>query len=80
MRLFPLSADVLDRARAAALLKPRKVRMRLTLLYGALYIVSGTVLLTVTYLLVAGTTTSLILIDGAREAPGGSRPPQVHHY
>ncbi|GGT21371.1 two-component sensor histidine kinase [Streptomyces griseoviridis] len=80
VRLFSFPADVLGRARAAALLKPRKVRMRLTLLYGALFIVSGTVLLAVTYLLVAGTTTSLILIDGTRDAPGGSRPPQVHHY
>jgi signal transduction histidine kinase len=81
VRPFPLSADFLDRARVAALLKPRKVRMRLTLLYGALFIVSGVVLLTITYLLVAGTTTTgLVLIDGFRAPTDSDRPPQISRY
>jgi signal transduction histidine kinase len=78
VRLFPRFADFLDRARVAALLKPRRVRMRLTLLYGGLFVLSGAVLLTVTYLLVAGTTTSLVLIDGIQASPGADRPPRIH--
>lgn len=35
-------------------LRPRRVRIRLTLFYGALFVVSGAVLLGITYLLVAG--------------------------
>ncbi len=80
MRPFPLPADILDRARVAALLKPRKVRMRLTLLYGALFVLSGAVLLTITYLLVAGTTTGLVLIDGFRAPTDSDRPPQISRY
>ncbi|QEV22680.1 HAMP domain-containing sensor histidine kinase [Streptomyces alboniger] len=41
------------RAWAAARLLPKRVRMRLTLLYGSLFVVSGAVLLTITYLLVS---------------------------
>lgn len=74
MRPFPLSADFLDRARIVALLKPRRVRMRLTLLYGALFILSGAVLLTVTYLLVASTTGGPVLVNGFQSQSDPGRP------
>jgi signal transduction histidine kinase len=74
MRPFPLSAKYLSRARAVALLQPRRVRMRLTLLYGSLFVFSGAVLLTITYLLVASSTGTPVLVTGYTESESG-RPP-----
>src|SRR5689334_3379727 len=45
-------------------LVPRTVRLRLTLLYGALFAVSGAVLLAITYLLVSHSTGNLLLYRG----------------
>ncbi|WP_329255885.1 HAMP domain-containing histidine kinase [Actinoallomurus sp. NBC_01490] len=58
-------------------LPPRTVRLRLTLLYGALFAVSGVVLLAVTYLLVSHSTGRLVLIkhlDGPPISDLGSPP------
>jgi signal transduction histidine kinase len=46
------------------------VRLRLTLLYGALFLVSGAVLLTVTYVLVRHSTSGLLLL---RNGPSGPK-------
>lgn len=54
-------------------LPPRTVRLRLTLLYGALFAVSGVVLLAVTYLLVSHSTGRLVLISH-RSGPPVSDP------
>ncbi|QCX74850.1 Signal transduction histidine-protein kinase ArlS [Streptomyces sp. YIM 121038] len=48
-------------------LLPKRVRMRLTLLYGVLFVVSGAVLLAITYLLVTHASTSVVL---GREGDG----------
>jgi signal transduction histidine kinase len=79
-------------ARLAARLAPRRwlraprptARLRLTMLYGALFLASGAVLLTVTYLLVAKATESAILggtkitftkiLPASLAGPGTSRP------
>ena len=46
-------------------LPPRTVRLRLTLLYGALFLISGAVLLTITYVLVRNAAgVSVLLRDG----------------
>jgi hypothetical protein len=51
---------------------PGTIRLRLTLLYGTLFLGSGAVLLTITYLLLDGATgDSLSLITGSRGGPGG---------
>ncbi|MCX4671863.1 ATP-binding protein [Streptomyces sp. NBC_01381] len=76
MRSFPLTATHLTRARAAALLRPRRVRMRLTLLYGGLFVLSGAVLLTVTYLLVASSTGGPVLVSGYQESSESGEPPR----
>jgi signal transduction histidine kinase len=68
-------------------LPPRTVRLRLTLLYGALFLVSGAVLLTITYLLVRHATgPSLVVregksrgqrtIDAAHQFLSGSKIPR----
>jgi signal transduction histidine kinase len=44
----------------------RTVRLRLTLLYGGLFLVSGIVLLTITYLLVRHSTGHFVVVRGAR--------------
>ncbi|MEU7583234.1 ATP-binding protein [Streptomyces sp. NPDC041068] len=51
-------------------LVPRRVGVRLTLLYGVLFAVSGAVLLGITYLLVAGGSGDRVLVEDA----GGSIP------
>lgn len=56
---------------ARPLLPRRTVRLKLTLLYGALFLLSGAALLTVTYLLVLNANGSL---SGVQPAPGGGRP------
>ncbi|WAP59559.1 sensor histidine kinase [Streptomyces sp. S465] len=56
---------------ARPLLPRRTVRLKLTLLYGALFLISGAALLTVTYLLVLHANGSL---SGVQPAPGGGRP------
>ncbi|GLY72984.1 sensor histidine kinase [Actinoallomurus iriomotensis] len=48
-------------------LPPRTVRLRLTLLYGALFAVSGAVLLAVTYLLVSNSTGRLVFLSFHRD-------------
>ncbi|MEV0642658.1 ATP-binding protein [Streptomyces sp. NPDC050619] len=80
MRSFPLTATHLSRARAAALLRPRRVRMRLTLLYGALFVLSGAVLLTITYLLVAGSTGGPVLVSGFQESSESGEPPRHSRF
>jgi signal transduction histidine kinase len=75
-RPFPLSREYLFRARNAALLRPRRVRVRLTLLYGSLFVLSGAVLLTITYLLVAGSTGDPVLVTSLQGTPA-SGPPQI---
>ncbi|MFH8566330.1 sensor histidine kinase [Streptomyces sp. NPDC017988] len=50
-------------------LTPRRVGVRLTLLYGALFVVSGAVLLAITYLLVARSPVSGVLVGDAGSAP-----------
>ncbi|MEV0117629.1 ATP-binding protein [Streptomyces sp. NPDC050844] len=76
MRSFPLTATYLTRARVAALLRPRRVRMRLTLLYGGLFVLSGAVLLTITYLLVASSTGGPVLVSGYQESSESGEPPR----
>ncbi|MEV2250522.1 ATP-binding protein [Streptomyces sp. NPDC050147] len=80
MRSFPLTATYLTRARAAALLRPRRVRMRLTLLYGGLFVLSGAVLLTITYLLVAGSTGGPVLVKGVEESAESGGPPRRSRF
>ncbi|AZM56993.1 two-component sensor histidine kinase [Streptomyces sp. WAC 01529] len=57
-------------------LTPRRVGVRLTLLYGALFLVSGAILLAITYVLVARAPGGDLLVGGAdgelRTAPGGT--------
>jgi signal transduction histidine kinase len=55
MRLFDLSS--LIRGGMVKNLRPRRVRVRLTLLYGALFVASGAVLLAITYILVSNSST-----------------------
>jgi signal transduction histidine kinase len=74
MRPFPLSAEYLARARAAASLRPRRVRARLTLLYGSLFVLSGAVLLTITYLLVASSTGTPMLVKGIQTTSESGQP------
>lgn len=80
MRSVPLTAKYLTRARAAALLRPRRVRMRLTLLYGGLFVLSGAVLLTITYLLVAGSTGGPVLVKGVEESAESGGPPRRSRF
>jgi signal transduction histidine kinase len=54
-------------------LPPRTVRLRLTLLYGGMFLVSGAVLLAITYLLVRHSTGSLFLL----RAHGSHAPVQL---
>ncbi|MFD7132845.1 sensor histidine kinase [Streptomyces sp. NPDC059894] len=64
--------------------RPRRtVRLRLTLLYGGLFLVCGVALLAITYLLVAGTEPELFMTEvgnGGRLPEGGSRPQVVWHW
>jgi signal transduction histidine kinase len=55
-------------------LLPRTVRLRLTLLYGALFAASGAVLLAITYLLVRSTSYLVLVRNGApgRPEPSGA--------
>jgi signal transduction histidine kinase len=53
--------------------RPRTVRLRLTLLYGVLFAVSGAVLLAITYLLVRHSTGRLVVYHNVRT--GGPTPP-----
>ncbi|MGP3925053.1 sensor histidine kinase [Streptomyces sp. 8N616] len=59
------------------LLPRRTVRLRLTLLYGALFLVSGAALLTMTYLLVLNSDSGSL--SGGQSAPGGggTRPAET---
>ncbi|MFE9997330.1 sensor histidine kinase [Streptomyces avermitilis] len=66
MRLSPLITTISAYARR---LMPRRVRLRLTLLYGALFVVSGGVLLAITYLLVTGSPANLVLVDSGAGNP-----------
>jgi signal transduction histidine kinase len=66
-------------ARLRAIHGPRRtVRLKLTLLYGALFLVSGGVLLTVTNLVVRGTTTTEVVnahVPFTVVGPNGAPPP-----
>ena len=66
---------LLDRMRPRSLSAwpSRTVRLRLTLLYGALFLISGAVLLTITYLLVQHNGGSLVLV----KTPTSGHAPQV---
>ncbi|WBB61410.1 ATP-binding protein [Streptomyces sp. WMMC500] len=65
---------VLERVGAmSARLTPRRVRVRLTLLYGALFVLSGAVLLAITYLLVARPSGGLVAFKGVRHGPSSDR-------
>ena len=64
----------------AARLVPRTVRLRLTLLYGALFTASGAALLAITYLLVGNATGPRLIVhtsvyDGTARASAPSAPP-----
>src|SRR5262245_33987546 len=52
-------------------LPQRTVRLRLTLFYSALFLVSGTVLLTITYLIVRHSIGSLVVLEGDGAAGTG---------
>jgi hypothetical protein len=55
-------------------LPSRTVRLRLTLLYGGLFLVSGAVLLAITYLLVRRSSRpDLVVAGGGRHGPTGPR-------
>ena len=58
-------------------LPPHTIRLRLTLLYGALFLISGAVLLAITYLLVRNATGEIVLIQGAA-AGKHSSPSAIH--
>ena len=59
-------------------LSSRTVRLRLTLLYSALFLVSGAVLLAITYVLVRSTTgPDLIIPGGSRTGTGPTGPPAL---
>ncbi|MGV9882207.1 sensor histidine kinase [Streptomyces sp. NPDC003006] len=72
MRLPSLATPALAARRR---LTPRRVGVRLTLLYGALFVFSGAVLLAITYLLVARSPIGGVILggtgDGPFPAPGG---------
>jgi signal transduction histidine kinase len=60
-------------ARLSQRLPRRTVRLRLTLLYGGLFLLSGTVLLVITYVLVAHRLPAIVTTGGAHtHAPPGS--------
>ncbi|MFW6690812.1 sensor histidine kinase [Streptomyces sp. MAR4 CNX-425] len=72
---------LLKRAGAlSARLTPRRVRVRLTLLYGALFVLSGAVLLAITYLLVARPAGALVTFKGVRDGSSGSARPEARTY
>jgi signal transduction histidine kinase len=60
---MPMRPLDLLRPRATPHLLPRTVRLRLTLLYGGLFIASGAILLTITYLLFRHSTGHTILLN-----------------
>ncbi|MYZ14402.1 HAMP domain-containing histidine kinase [Streptomyces sp. SID10115] len=73
-----LPRAVASRAGLVSRLVPRRVRMRLTLLYGLLFVISGAVLLTITYLLVnRPTSTVLVSRRGGSGSPGDAG---IHMY
>ncbi len=61
-------------------LSPRRVRLRLTLLYGALFVVSGVILLAITYLLVTGSPAKLVLVNGGAGEPMVTQDGQGNLY
>jgi signal transduction histidine kinase len=72
---MPMRPLDLFRPRAMPHLLPRTVRLRLTVLYGGLFVASGAVLLTITYLLFRHSTGHMVLINyqnGGPETPSGS--------
>jgi signal transduction histidine kinase len=82
-------AGILARLTPAAWLRaPRPTaRLRLTVLYGALFLLSGTALLAITYLLFEGVTTAITLPGGQRVVfgnvagnAGAARVDRVGHY
>ncbi|MEU7583185.1 HAMP domain-containing sensor histidine kinase [Streptomyces sp. NPDC041068] len=77
MRLPDSSHATRLRAWAVSRLLPKRVRMRLTLLYGSLFVVSGAVLLTITYLLVSRSN-GMFVFSRDRSDPSGDDG--VHMY
>ncbi|MEV7194408.1 HAMP domain-containing sensor histidine kinase [Streptomyces sp. NPDC093510] len=74
----PEARAALSRAGLLSRLMPRRVRVRLTLLYGLLFVVSGAILLTITYLLVnRPSNTVLVSRRGGSGSPGDAG---VHMY
>lgn len=68
-----LHLAVLKRVGAmSAQLTPRRVRVRLTLLYGSLFVLSGAVLLAITYLLVARPSGGLVTFKDVQYGSSGS--------
>ncbi|UXY31765.1 sensor histidine kinase [Streptomyces sp. HUAS TT20] len=57
---------------AYRLLVPKRIRLRLTLLYGFLFVLSGAVLLVITYLLVSNATSSFITVESKSAGPRSS--------
>ena len=71
LRAAVLAPRRLLRAAAARWLPRRTVRLRLTLLYGSLFVLAGAALLTITYVLVASTLTSTV--TATTSVGGGGR-------
>lgn len=57
----------------------RTARLRLTLFYGALFLLAGAILLTITYVLFEHATGSVTLPNGARILTNGTPPAAVGH-
>ncbi|MEV5976562.1 HAMP domain-containing sensor histidine kinase [Streptomyces sp. NPDC052114] len=77
MRLPGSSRAARPWARAVSRFLPKRVRMRLTLLYGSLFVLSGAVLLTITYLLVSRSNGMFVF---SRDRSGGPADAGVHMY
>ncbi|MCO6009020.1 HAMP domain-containing histidine kinase [Actinoallomurus purpureus] len=70
---MPMRRLDLFRPRLISHLLPRTVRLRLTLLYGGLFVASGAVLLTITYLLFRHSTGHLVVLNYEHGRPAPSR-------
>jgi signal transduction histidine kinase len=81
MGLSRLHLAVLKRAGAmSAQLTPRRVRVRLTLLYGSLFVLSGAVLLAITYLLVARPSGGLVTFKDVQYGSSESAQADTRTY
>jgi signal transduction histidine kinase len=64
--LRPIRPRLQPRSECIARLPPRTVRLRLMLLYGALFLISGAVLLTITYLLVRHASRVSVVVSNGK--------------